>query len=108
VFIITGSTSGVGYSLSKILYEKNATVYLAARNAEKAAQRIAEAKNLSPNSSGKLEFLELDLSDLASIKPSVEYFLAKEKRLDVLWLNAGVMFPPTGSKTAQVQSCILL
>jgi retinol dehydrogenase-12 len=27
--------------------------------------------------------------------------LSKEKKLDVLWNNAGVMIPPQGSKTAQ-------
>jgi NAD(P)-dependent dehydrogenase (short-subunit alcohol dehydrogenase family) len=40
-----------------------------------------------------------DLSDLHTIKPAVEAFLAEEYRLDVLFLNAGVMTPPPNSKT---------
>jgi retinol dehydrogenase-12 len=38
---------------------------------------------------------------LSTIKKSAGEFLAKEKKLDVLWNNAGVMVPPQGSKTKQ-------
>jgi len=44
----------------------------------------------------------IDLSDLSSIKPAVETFLAEENRLDILVNNAGVMTPPEGSKTKTV------
>lgn len=54
-----------------------------------------------PESKGKAIFLSLDLSDLTTIKSSADEFLAKESRLDVLWLNAGVMVPPQGLKTTQ-------
>jgi NAD(P)-dependent dehydrogenase (short-subunit alcohol dehydrogenase family) len=54
-----------------------------------------------PDSRGDLRFLRLDLSDLTTIRKSVDEFLGREARLDVLWLNAGVMVPPQGSKTAQ-------
>lgn len=54
-----------------------------------------------PNSKGQLVFLLLDLGDLTTTKKSAEEFKSKEQRLDVLWLNAGVMAPPQGSKTAQ-------
>jgi retinol dehydrogenase-12 len=45
--------------------------------------------------------LYLDLSDLTTINPAVQYFLARESRLDVLVNNAAVMVPPTGSKSVQ-------
>jgi retinol dehydrogenase-12 len=102
VFIVTGGSAGVGYELSKLLYSKNATVYLATRDAAKAEKRINEVKALFPESEGKLEFHLLDLGDLAAVKQSADAFLAKEIRLDVLWLNAGVMAPPPGMTTAQV------
>lgn len=46
--------------------------------------------------------MHLDLSDLTTIKPSVESFLAKEEKLHVLFSNAGVMTADEGpAKSAQ-------
>lgn len=62
-----------------------------ARSAEKTNQAIVSIKNAVPSSTGTLNYLRLDLADLASIKGTVEQFLAKESKLHVLWNNAGVM-----------------
>lgn len=101
VFIVTGSSSGLGEQLAYILYLKNAKVYMAARSEAKASKAIQGIKSRVPNSKGQLIFLHLDLDDLATIKPTAETFLAENDRLDVLWNNAGVMVPPEGSKTKQ-------
>ncbi|KAJ5280035.1 hypothetical protein N7478_005407 [Penicillium angulare] len=101
IFIVTGANSGVGAELTKILYGRNATVYVGARSEKKAIDAIAGIKKAHPNSGGRLVFLQLDLSDLTTIKASAQNFLAAESRLDVLWLNAGVMAPPQGSTTSQ-------
>lgn len=101
VHIVTGGYAGVGQALVGILYDKNAVVYVAGRSQDKADVAIAAIRNKYPNSKGRLEFLYLDLSDLPTIKPAVESFLSKEKRLDVLVNNAGVMFPPRDVKSAQ-------
>jgi NAD(P)-dependent dehydrogenase (short-subunit alcohol dehydrogenase family) len=98
VCIITGGYAGVGFELSKIIYGKNGTVYIAGRSAEKAEKAISAIKAALPSSTGKVEFLKVDLSDLSSIKPAVESFNNKESKLDVLINNAGVMFPPAGAK----------
>lgn len=55
-----------------------------------------------PNSKGILKPIVIDLADLNSIKPAADAFLKEEVRLDVLVHNAGVMQPPTGSKTKLV------
>ncbi|KAI3532912.1 short-chain dehydrogenase [Colletotrichum filicis] len=101
VFIVTGSSGGLGKELTKILYQKNAKIYMACRSEAKTAAVIKELKELYPNSHGHAEYLHLDLNDLTTIKQSAQEFLSKETRLDVLWNNAGVMTPPPGSKTAQ-------
>ncbi|PNP82622.1 hypothetical protein FNYG_03853 [Fusarium nygamai] len=99
VYIVTGATSGVGLELAKILYSRSAIVYIAGRNYSKITSAIKEVQSAFPDSTGRLESLCVDLSDLASIKPAAQRFLAKEPRLDGLVLNAGVMMPPEGSKT---------
>ena len=101
VYIVTGASAGVGKELSRLLYSRNGTVYVAARSAEKANAAIAWIKESHPTSTGQLHFLQLDLNDLRGIKSSAEEFLSKEIRLDVLFNNAGVMMPPQGSKTEQ-------
>lgn len=53
------------------------------------------------DSTGQLVFLYLDFNDLTTIKSSAAEFLSKEKKLHVLFNNAGVMRPPQGSKTVQ-------
>ncbi|OCL12084.1 NAD(P)-binding protein [Glonium stellatum] len=101
VHIVTGGYAGVGLELTKILFQKNATIYAAGRSKDKANRAIEVIKNEFPNSTGRVEFLQLDLEDLSTIKRSAEEFLSKEPRLDVLVNNAGIMVPPAGSKTRQ-------
>jgi retinol dehydrogenase-12 len=101
VYIVTGASAGVGRELARLLYSCNGTVYVAARSSERAHAAIQWAKDAHPSSSGALHFLQLDLGDLTTIRPSVEAFLAHETRLDVLFNNAGVMVPPQGSTTKQ-------
>ncbi|GME64708.1 Short-chain dehydrogenase/reductase SDR [Neofusicoccum parvum] len=100
VHIVTGGYSGVGLELVKLLHAAHATVYVAGRSADKAAQAIDAVKKAQPDG-GRVEFLQLDLAHLASIKKSADEFVAKEERLDVLTNNAGVMFPPKGSVTEE-------
>lgn len=101
VFIVTGGYAGVGKELCKILYGAGGTVYVAGRSADKAAAAIKEIKTVHPSSQGKLEFLHVDLSDLATIKPAADEFLSKEKRLDVLTY---LPYPPPFHTQAQLTS----
>lgn len=87
---MTGANTGIGKEVARILYSKNAAVWIAARNAKKGANAVTSIREAHPSSSGRLELLQLDLSDLTTIEASAEAFLAKEKRLDVLINNAGV------------------
>lgn len=101
VHIVTGGYTGVGLKLVEILYQHNAVVYVAGRSQFKANAAIEKLRAEFSNSKGRVEFLQLDLGDLTTIKPAVETFRQKESRLDVLVLNAGVMHPPPKQKTAQ-------
>ncbi|EAW12409.1 uncharacterized protein ACLA_063790 [Aspergillus clavatus NRRL 1] len=101
VFIVTGGYTGVGYELSSILFQRNGVVYIAGRSEEKAKNAITTIQQLHPGSTGRVEFLLLDLADLSGIRQAAKTFMARESRLDVLTNNAGVMIPPKGSKTTQ-------
>ena len=103
VYIVTGSNTGVGKQVAQILYSKNAKVYIAARSEDKANRAIADIKKSWPQSKGSLIFQHLDLSDLSTIKTSVQRFTSQESKLHVLFNNAGVQALKTDglTKTAQ-------
>lgn len=101
VFIVTGGAAGIGYELCQILYQAGGRVYLAGRSETNARTAISEIKELSTETRGKLEFINIALDDLTTVKPAVENFLAQESRLDVLFNNAGVSNPPRGSISPQ-------
>lgn len=99
VYIVTGAASGVGFELAKILYAAGGTVYIAARSTSRCQGAIEKIeKQGKSGSGGKLESMVVDLADLVTVKPAAQGFLEREKRLDVLFHNAGVMTPPSGSK----------
>ncbi|KAJ7111798.1 hypothetical protein C8R44DRAFT_632395 [Mycena epipterygia] len=98
IVLVTGGNSGIGYQTVKELLLKNATVYLAARSAEKGTNAISQ---LEVDTIKTAKFLELDLADLQSVRRATSEFLRQESRLDILFNNGGVMEPPTHMLTAQ-------
>ncbi|KAK4612333.1 Short-chain dehydrogenase/reductase [Fulvia fulva] len=101
VVVVTGGYSGIGSELAEMLYSRNATVFIAGRDVQQAKKCMQGIQTKHASSSGRLEYLHLDLADMVSIRRAGEDFLARSDRLDVLVNNAGVMTPAVGSKTAQ-------
>ncbi|RWA13820.1 hypothetical protein EKO27_g1299 [Xylaria grammica] len=103
VFIVTGGASGIGYELTKMLYQRGGHVYIAGRSESKVQAAIKELAGSTPAGTpvGKLDFLHLELDNLTGIKASVDEFKSKETKLHVLWNNAGVSRPPVGSSSKQ-------
>lgn len=90
--LITGGNTGIGKATAILLAERGGRIIIACRNAEKGAAAVAEIKEKT----GKKDifFRNLDLASTASIRRFAEQFLKSEERIDVLLLNAGVMFTP--------------
>ncbi|KAK1656469.1 short-chain dehydrogenase [Colletotrichum phormii] len=82
--------------LVKILYQRNAKIWLAARSQSKTQAVTHGIKAAHPGSSGDMIFLKLELDNLTTINSTAQEFLERENRLDVLRNNAGVMVPPQG------------
>jgi NAD(P)-dependent dehydrogenase (short-subunit alcohol dehydrogenase family) len=93
VVVVTGANSGIGFVTALELVRKQAHVVLACRNptrGEDAERRIREEIT---DEKTKVEFMRLDLSDLASVRAFAAAFLDKFDRLDILVNNAGLMLP---------------
>ncbi|KAI1108653.1 short chain dehydrogenase [Nemania sp. NC0429] len=96
VFLVTGASSGIGIETGRALAATGAKVFLTARSLEKG--RAACGSFLEP---GRVELLELDTSDLSSVRKAAAEFLQKSPTLNVLVCNAGVMLIPTREETAE-------
>ncbi|KAJ6514358.1 NAD-binding protein [Mycena vitilis] len=98
VMIVTGGNSGVGKETVKVLLQRNAKVYLAARSPASAKAAIDDLK---AQTGREAKFLELDLADLHSVKRAAEAFTSKESQLHVLFNNGYGQEPPIEQLTAQ-------
>ncbi|WP_199699373.1 oxidoreductase [Oleomonas cavernae] len=92
VAVVTGANSGLGWHTAAGLAARGAHVVLACRDKVKTQAAIAGIKAITPEAS--LEFMALDLANLASIGSFAESFKRAHPRLDILCNNAGVMFLP--------------
>ena len=90
--VVTGGNSGIGYEAALEFARKRADVILACRDLGKA--RTAAAQIAATASGAKVEVMELDLSNLASVRGFSDAFHLQYPALDVLCNNAGVMAIP--------------
>jgi NAD(P)-dependent dehydrogenase (short-subunit alcohol dehydrogenase family) len=81
VTLITGANKGLGYETARRLIAERHTVYAGARNAERGAAAASELG---------AEFVQLDVTDDASVADALHRIDQREGRLDVLVNNAGI------------------
>jgi dehydrogenase/reductase SDR family protein 13 len=87
-FVVTGANAGIGRETVRALAARGARVLLAGRSEAKTAPVIDEIAAETGN--GELEFVPLDLGDLASVRACAQAVLDRSERLDVLINNAGL------------------
>ena len=95
--LITGANSGIGYHAALKLARKGAYVMLACRDRQRGEVALARLDADSP--SAHTELVILDLASLASVHSFAEKELARQRPLDILINNAGVMAPPKRLET---------
>jgi NAD(P)-dependent dehydrogenase (short-subunit alcohol dehydrogenase family) len=92
VTIVTGANSGIGYEMARALARRSATVVLACRNKDKGEAAVRQIRQEYPKA--KAELLQVDLSELASVRRFADDFTNHYDRLDILINNAGIMATP--------------
>jgi len=90
--IVTGANSGIGFEEAIALAKKNAEVILACRNKKRGEDALSRIKSEFPKANCKL--MQLDLSNLKSVRKFAGEFNKNHKPLHVLINNAGVMMVP--------------
>jgi NAD(P)-dependent dehydrogenase (short-subunit alcohol dehydrogenase family) len=101
VALVTGANKGIGFEVARQLAASGCVVLLGARNqalGNEAATRLA-AEGL------KVRFVELDVTNLATIDAVAKMTAADFGRLDILVNNAGIADRGDGSpETAQLEA----
>jgi dehydrogenase/reductase SDR family protein 13 len=87
-FFVTGANSGIGRAMVEALAARGASVVLASRSKERTDPVLDGIRRSHPGANA--EFLEIDVSDLASVRTAAGRFLATGRPIDVLVNNAGI------------------
>lgn len=87
VIIITGASSGIGEATAKLLANQGGKIVLAARR-ESRLKQIAD--DITRNG-GKAIYKTVDVRDRADNEKLVSYAKQQYGRVDVIFLNAGIM-----------------
>ncbi|GAB3847884.1 SDR family NAD(P)-dependent oxidoreductase [Dactylosporangium cerinum] len=82
VTLITGANKGIGFETAKQLTDAGHIVYLGARDVERGRKAAAALD---------VRFVQLDVTDDASVHDALATVEAAEGRLDVLVHNAGIL-----------------
>lgn len=88
VAIVTGANTGIGLVTARELAALGAHVFVACRSEERTRPAIEAIR--AATKSEKVEFLPLDLGDLAAVRASAKRFLERGLSLSLLVNNAGL------------------
>jgi 3-oxoacyl-[acyl-carrier protein] reductase len=86
ISLVTGASRGIGRAIGGTLAARGATVVLAARDAARLEEALAEIAGKG----GSAKALPMDVSSRASVEQAFEKLLAEHGRIDHLVNNAGV------------------
>lgn len=102
IALVTGANKGIGREIARRLAGLGMTVFASARDEKRGKQAAAELQK----EGGDIRFLQLDVTDEASVKQAAEQIDTAFQRLDVLVNNAGIITererPPTNALASEV------
>ena len=96
--VVTGVSAGLGVETARVLASRGARIVSIVRNRTKGEQAATQIRDSLPGA--EIELVELDLSDLESVRRGGDQIASRFPKIDRLINNAGVMACPLG-RTAQ-------
>ncbi|KAJ3463466.1 hypothetical protein MRS44_008252 [Fusarium solani] len=91
VVLITGCSSGLGIETARAMKATGATIFVTARNLEKARTALEDVLDHI-----QVHLLKLDLESFESVRACVAELKAKTNKLNILIENAGIRHVPEG------------
>jgi len=95
--LVTGTSTGIGLEIARLLARRGATLLMASRDPERSRASVDDVRRTS--GSGAVEGWTVDLSSLADTRRFASEIVAKHPLLDVVVHNAAVA-PPARTLTA--------
>lgn len=86
IALVTGANKGIGFETVRQLAAKGIFVLLGARDEKRGAEAAAQLKQEGLD----VEFLQVDVNDVASQEKAAQFIAEKYGKLDILVNNAGV------------------
>jgi NAD(P)-dependent dehydrogenase (short-subunit alcohol dehydrogenase family) len=88
---LVGGTSGIGESTARafVKYAVSPRVYLVGRSETRASKILEDLRALNPD--GQINFIKGDVSRLQEVDQACQEIQAKEEKINVLVLSAGIM-----------------
>lgn len=90
VVLITGATSGIGKVTAEMFAKEGAKVFFCGRRVNLGQQVESDIRRAG----GEATYMKADVRQAAEVKAFVDACVAKYGRLDIVFNNAGVDFPP--------------
>ncbi|MCF8069896.1 MAG: SDR family oxidoreductase [Desulfobacterales bacterium] len=87
--LVTGGTTGIGFSTAKMLLEFGAKVVVAGRSEDKGKKALQALNSFE----GNIVFVQADVSKVSDCKKIVDETVSRFGRLDSLINSAGVFIP---------------
>ncbi|KAL7812090.1 NAD(P)-binding protein [Trichoderma aethiopicum] len=95
VILVTGGTSGIGFQTVRALHVTGADVYFTGRDIQKGKE--AEEELRRDGKPGKVEYMEMSLDSLRSVRDFATEFLKRTGgQVNILVCNAGIRGYPKG------------
>ena len=85
--LVTGANKSIGFEVTKQLAQKGVYVYLGSRNLENGIEAVNKLKTEGINN---VEAIQLDVTNIESVKEAHIVLSKKTKSLDILINNAGI------------------
>ncbi|WP_339386993.1 SDR family oxidoreductase [Vibrio caribbeanicus] len=87
--LITGGSRGIGFGIAKTLAQKGYNLGLISKNSERLHLAAKELANTFPDID--VECYSADISVAIQVSQAIDFFMKKQKDIDVLINNAGVL-----------------
>lgn len=93
IVLVSGGTSGIGYSIAEASLNNGAKVIITGRSQTRIDKAIERIKKQDEKVDGSVKGIELDITDVASVSKKIEdaESLFPENRIDILINSAGVL-----------------